>query len=112
MITASLMYIGFGLLAWKSLWNLTIPYRLLRRPYRAATGATDPISFEVGIDIVFLAWTILFVLLTEESYLFCGKPLMIVLCVALPIGSFVLCFAVGFLLGWAKATFGDKTPNP
>src|SRR5262245_11174366 len=110
MILTILMYIGIVLLALKAVWNLAVPYRLVLRSYRDATGATDPISFEIGLDFVLLCWTLILIPFSTDDYLFCSKLLMAVICAALPVGSLVHFLVVGFILGWAKATFTRKKP--
>jgi hypothetical protein len=111
MILTMLMYLGIALLALKAIWNLSVPYRLAQRPYRDETGATDPISFEIGLDVLLLCLTLITVPFSTADYLFCSKFCMAVICVALPVGSIVHFLIVGFICGWVKAMVTGKKRN-
>lgn len=111
MVLTILMYVGFALLVLKALWNLAAPFRLVLRPYDSMTGATEPIRFEMIVDVLLLCWTLVLIPFSTDDWLFCSRPLMAVIAVALPVGSLVHFLIVGFLLGWAKATFTRKGPT-
>ena len=100
---AELMYVGFAMLTLKALWNISVSYISYRRLVKNPLGTDSSVSFEIGIDLIILCWTILFVVLTDEAYLFCSKGSMLLLCLLLPIGSFVGAFAFGVVFGFVVA---------
>jgi hypothetical protein len=69
----------------KALWNISVPYIARRRAEK--NPADGSVNLEIEMDILCLCWTLLFVLLTDDAYLFCSKGCMVLLCLLLPMGS-------------------------
>jgi hypothetical protein len=99
MVAAILMYVGLTFLVFKAVWNLNVPYRLARRPCKKETDESDPIGCEIGFDLVFLGWTLGFLLFADEAYLFFGKFAMGLLCVAIPVATIVHFFVASCFQG-------------
>lgn len=98
MVFAALAYVGMVVLIAKSLWNLSVPYISHRRHMKGPKNVDHSVSLHITLDLVAFLWTVLFLLLADDAYLVGKRITMILLCLAIPVASYICLTAFGMLL--------------